>query len=261
MPETARANVVSSFTVIKGSLIDESYTALAGWDLEATDEENIERIRTTNPIGAQSENWLRDVAWVFSRRFDVEGRDQPLAVLAQRGCPLDVWKPILLWHMTRDEFLVRDFLSRWLYERYAEGIYRIRSEDVLPYLEKLPERDVEMGDTWSESTSKRVASGLLRIAADFDLLRGTQVREFATYHLPDPSLLYLLHALSEEKPGASEMLAALDWQMYMMDREEVERELLRLHQFRALRYEVAGSLGQFDLPYASAEECAEQLQF
>jgi hypothetical protein len=40
---------------------------------------------------------------------------------------------------------------------------------------------------WSETTTSRVASGLLRIAADFDLLSGTLVKEFTPFHLPDES--------------------------------------------------------------------------
>ena len=33
--------------------------------------------------------------------------------------------------------------------------------------------------------SKRVAAGLLKIAVDFGLLRGSVRKEFASYHLPD----------------------------------------------------------------------------
>ena len=42
-------------------------------------------------------------------------------------------------------------------------------------------------------------------------------------------------------------------------RDAVERELLHLHQYRKLRYEVAGSLVELTLPYGSAAEYAESL--
>jgi hypothetical protein len=258
-PQTSRSDVVSSFTIIKGSLIEETYTAFSAWDLEASQKENIDRVRDTNLIGASSENWLRDVAWVLSRRFDTEGRDRPLVRLAQRGCPLRHWKPLLLWHMTRDEFLVRDFLVNWLYEQYEEGAFRVRSDDVIPYLETLPERDVEVDSSWSESTLNRVASGLLRIAADFGLLEGKQVREFTSYHLSDEALLYLLHAMNDEMSNARQIINAPDWKMYMMGTEEVERELFRLHQYRELHYEVAGSLAQLSLPHDTLMDYAESV--
>ena len=105
-----RSKVVSSFTIIKGSLIEETYVAFQGWDFSASRYENLKRVKESNVIGASSGNWLRDVAKVINRRFDPEGRDRSLVKLAQAGCAREVWRPLLLWHMTRDESLVRDFL-------------------------------------------------------------------------------------------------------------------------------------------------------
>lgn len=258
---TERQHVVSSFTLIKGSLVEETYAAFAGWDLDRTQNENLDRLRETNWIGAKSANWLRDVAFTLSRRFDTIGRDRPLVVAAQRGCPLYVWTPLLVWHATRDEFLLRDFLEDWLFTRYQEGAFRIRSADLLPYLAALPARkEAETGtESWSESTTKRVASALLRFATDAGLLKGSQVREFVPYHLPDYSLLYLLHAIAERERNARRLLDAPDWRLYRMAPEDVEREVLRLHQYRLLDYQSAGSLSQLDLPYDSLLAFAHEM--
>ena len=81
----------------------------------------------------------------------------------------------------------------------------------------------------------------------FGLMRGTVTREFASYHLPDESFLYLLHAMIELQPNAREVVHSTDWRMFLMDAADVERELFRLHQFRRVHYEVAGSLAQIDM--------------
>jgi hypothetical protein len=57
-------------------------------------------------------------------------RDRPLARLARGRVDLEIWKPLLLWHMTRDEFLLRDFLAGWLFPAHEAGVYRIRPEDL-----------------------------------------------------------------------------------------------------------------------------------
>jgi hypothetical protein len=44
-----------------------------------------------------------------------------------------------------------------------------------------------------------------------------------------------------------------------MDASDVERELLRLHQFRKVHYEVAGSLAQLKLPHGSPADYAREL--
>ena len=153
-----RSSVVSSFTIIKGSLIDETYAVFRDWDFGKSRTENLQRVRENNTIGTTSAHWARDVAKVINRRFDPAGRDRPLVDLPLAGCDRDVWKPILLFHMTRDEFLVRDFL----------------------------------------------------------------------------------HAMADVEPNARRIVDAEDWRMFLMDTSDVERELLRLHQFRKVHYEVAG---------------------
>jgi hypothetical protein len=253
MDAPQRNKVVSSFTIIKGSMITETYEIFRGWDFTLSREENLSRMKEENPIGATSVNWLRDVYKVLHRRYDPNGPDRPLVELAKAGCSYDTWRPILLWHMTRDEFLVRDFLVNWLYPQFREGILRIRAEELHPYLEALHAKGL-VEEKWTKSTLNRVACGLLRIAADFGLLKGTAVREFEHYHLPERSFIYLLHALHETIRNAHDLVRAPDWRMYLMDTEDVERELFRLHQFRKLRYEVAGSIAQLSLPNASALE-------
>jgi hypothetical protein len=254
-----RAKVASSFTAIKGSLITETYAALTFWDSAKPKRENLAYLKESNPIGARSVTWLRDVAFVLNRRLDPSGRDAPLMLLAKAGCPIETWKPLLLWHITRDEFLLRDFLIGWLYPAFASGTYRLRPQEVQPYLDTLTKRGGTTEHAWSESTQRHVAAALLKMAADFGMLRGTQVKEFNSYHLPEQSFLYLLHAMSEEHPSARKLIAAPDWQMYLMGADEVERELFRLHQFKKLEYHVAGSLAQLTLPCRSSREFAERL--
>jgi hypothetical protein len=96
-------------------MISETYAVFAAWDFARSKRENLDRLRDENFIGASSSTWLRDVAKVLNRRFEPAGRDRALAVLAKAGCDLEEWKPLLLWHITRDEFLVRDFLLNWLF--------------------------------------------------------------------------------------------------------------------------------------------------
>lgn len=256
----ARSNVVSSFTIVKGSLIEETYAVFRDWDYALSKLENLKRVRQENTIGATSTNWALNVAKVLNRRYDPAGRDRSLVELAKSGCDREVWKPLLLYHMTRDEFLVRDFLVNWLYPQFTAGAYRLHAEDVLPYLQALSKKKcIEWSGRWSESTLERVASGLLRIAADFGLLKGAQAKEFASYHLPEQSFLYLLHAMTDSEANARRVIDAEDWRMYLVDSGDVERELLRLHQFRKLHYEVAGSLAQIKLPAASAADYAREL--
>lgn len=244
---------ISSFSIIKGSLIEETYAAFQSWDLSQSKSENLRHIREQNRVGAKSSSWLQDITRCIGCRFEPEGKDRSLVILAQKGCEREVWKPILLWHRAQNEFLVRDFLTEWLYQRYREGPYRLRTEDVVLYIKGLSKRkDIQPPPSWTESTIARVSSGLLRMAVDFGLMAGKVTREFISYPLPEHSFLYLLHAMSEVERSPRGVIESSDWHLYLMGCVDVERELLRLHQFHKLRYDVAGSIVELALPCDSS---------
>ena len=213
-------------------MIEETYAVFAGWDSTQSKRKNLDRLRAENFIGATSATWLRDVAWAFNRRFDPNDRDRALVILAKHGVDLDTWKPLMLWHMTRDEFLVRDFLMNWLYPAYGAGTFRVHADDLLRFLDSMAARGAKTERAWSETTRRRVAAGLMKLAVDFGLLRGSAVKEFASYPLPEPSFLYLLHSMLEHDQAPGKLVGSPEWRMFLMAPADVERELLRLHQFR-----------------------------
>ena len=254
----SRSAVVSSFTIIKGALVDETYAVFQKWDFSHSKKANLDAVRESNPIGMPSQSWLRDVCWVLNRRFDPGGRDKPLVRLAQAGVDAEIWRPILLWHMTRDEFLLRDFLINWLFVEFERDVLRLRPADVVPYLKSIENRGLD-APRWSEATRKRVAAGLLGIAAAMKLVRGTATKEFSDYHLREESLLYLLYAAQEQERSAARLLAMPDWRMYLMTEWDLERELFRLHQYQRLEYHRTGSVAELSLPLDSLRAYAERL--
>jgi hypothetical protein len=259
MKPPTRSHVVSSFTLIKGAMIDETYAIFTAWDFGSSKKENLDRLRRENFVGASTTTWLRDIAKVLNRRFDPIARDRTLVLLAKNGCPIDEWKPILLWHMTRDEFLLRDFLINWLFPTFVSGTYRVRTEDLYAHLRSIGRRGGTTEHAWSEKTLNRVATALLKTAVDFGLLRGSAVKEFASYHLPERSFIYLLYALRDETRSPRKVIESNDWRMFLMLPSDVERELLRLHQYRKLDYQIAGSIAQLTLPCANTYEYAERM--
>ena len=85
---SSRATVVSSFTIIKGSMIEETYAVMRDWDFARSREENLRDVRDNNTIGASSANWLRDVYKVLHRRFDPNKGDRALPMLAKASDPM-----------------------------------------------------------------------------------------------------------------------------------------------------------------------------
>ena len=249
---------ISSTSVIRAGLVEETYHALRDWDFQCSKPQNLKRLADSPTIAAVSASWRQDIVGAISRRLDPGGRDRPLTELAQAECPLDTWKPILLWHITRDEFLLRHFLVDWLYPRHAAGEQTLDAATLEPFLRsRIVNRRLKR--PWQLVTVRRIANALLQNAVDFGLAKGLAKKEFASYHLPEESFIYLLHAMADVEPNARRIVDAEDWHMFLMDTSGVERELLRLHQYRKVHYEVAGSLAQLKLPHGSSADYAREL--
>lgn len=244
---------VSTNLAIRGALIEESYRYLQSCGQSKSDDRLRHSLESVPLHG--SESWRTKVKDELRRRFDPDGAERGLARLASADCPLPTWTPLLLWHLARKDRLLYDFLTNWLYPQFRAGAVIVRAPELWPYLEALPSRGL-LSQQWSQKTISRVASQLLHVASDFGLMRGKITREFVSYHLPDESFLYLLHAMTELQPNAREVVRSTDWHLFLMDADDVERELFRLHQFRRVHYEVAGSLAQLKLPCESAADYA-----
>lgn len=249
---------ISTFSVTKGGKVAETYACFRSWDFVHGLDENLEAFRAANPILAPTEKWLSEMRRILRARFGQVAHHRPLIRLAQAGLDEATWAPILLWHLCYRELLLSDFLEQWLYPRKQEGMFRVRAADVRAYLAELKGRGL-LDREWTENTISRMASGLPAYAADFGLLQGGSVKEIAPYHLPEPALMYVLHAMMDELGNARAVLDDVRWRRFLMSRSEVEQELLRLHQRRQLHFELAGSLVSLELPNDTVSEYVEQL--
>jgi hypothetical protein len=54
MNTSTRSHVASSFTLIKGAMIDETYAVSVAWDFALSKRENLNRLRRENFIGTKT---------------------------------------------------------------------------------------------------------------------------------------------------------------------------------------------------------------
>jgi hypothetical protein len=257
---TATTPTISTFSVTKGGKVAETYACFSSWDLSASLDDNLARLREENPILAPTDAWLKEMRRIFHVRFGDIERHRPLIRLPQgpRALSQETWAPILLWHLCLRELLLSDFLESWLYPRKQEGLLRVRSDDVRAYLAELKPRGL-LDKEWKPSSVSRMASGLPSYAADFGLLQGKATKEIAPFHLPDESTLYVLHDLAADIASGEKILDDIRWRRFLISRAELEQELLRLHQHRKLTFDIAGSIVSLELPHENAEEYVEHL--
>ncbi len=238
---------VSSYLAIKGVFSESTFRICREWNLAIPAKENFREIENTNPIGASSSSWLKEFVSVLKRRFDFDGSDKVLIDLAKDGWLLDEWKAIQLWHAVKKDVLLRHFLQDWLYVRNQEGIAFITAPTVCQFLRLITTDGQTPSTGWKDNTCSRVANGLLKTACEFHLMKGRVTKQFEHYNLPERSFLHLLHQIMQREGNTKNLINAPDWRLYMMRPNDVEEELLRLHQFGKLHFERAGSFLQLTL--------------
>lgn len=250
----AATETLSSYLAIKGPFIETTFRAFSGWDLAATPKDNFEQIQQTNAVGASSDAWLKQFIKVLKIRYDLLDLDRRLIELVQSGWHIEDWRPVQLWHISRKDELLREFLASWAFDRREQGIVVLTVDSVVDFLHALVKERLGSVDSWKENTYRRVASGLLKTTTEFSLLRGHHNKEFEAYRLPERSMMYLLHALMERENNTRKVVEADDWRLFLMKTNEVEEELLRLHQYGKLRFERAGSFLELTLPCENTDE-------
>ena len=250
---------ISTRLIRKGALIEETYAVMQMWDSNLSVRGNLERIKHDNLIGAANESWLHEITTTLSSRFTDQMNIAALSHLAKGGFPIEQWAPCLLWYIGQVDELYYSFATEWLYQEFHAGTYLLRTEDVKPFVRQITHSRIASGGDLSDYGLTRAARDLLRMAADFGLLRGSAKKEFNAYHLPEDSFLFLLHAFREDESNAARIVHSADWRLFLMGHEDVERELFNLHQYRKVHYEVAGSLASLDLPHKTLFDCAKEM--
>jgi len=250
---------ISTRLLRKGALIEETYAAFQSWDLNKSVADNLAALRESNVFGARNQNWLREITATLRSRFSSQSNLLPLILLAKSDIGLAKWKPCLLWHLATSDILYRQFALDWLYPVFRNGLYRVRTDDIVPFVQEITTGQIASGGSLSEYGVVRAARDLLLMASDFGILAGSTARQFSHYHLSEESFLYILHALAEREHNPRNIIEADEWHLFLMSSQDVERELLELHQFKKVGFEMAGSIIRLELTCNSLKEYAERL--
>lgn len=248
---------VSQRLLRKGALVEETYVLFSTWDFARSLESNFDHIHYGR---FRTQAWGTEVKTTLRRRFrDIEAAT-PLIVAAKAGLPLQEWRHCLLFWVGSRERLYHEFALNWLFPEFESGRYQIRSEDVQPFVRTMWSRLSGDGSPLSDYGVVRTARDLIRMATAFGLLVGDGPRrKFAPLHLSDRCFIYYAHTIAEAEQSPSRVPTSALWRLALLQPDEVTNTFLRLHQFRKLHYDVAGSIVQLTLPCATAREYADRM--
>jgi len=241
----------------KGVFVQETYQLFANWEFDLSPELNLER----GLRGRQTtQGWDKEVVVTVRRRIRDFARVKSLIVLAQRKMSIGDWRNCLRLWVGATEEPFHTFATGWLFDERVRGRSVIRSEDLIPVVDEVAARLAPRASPISDYSRIRAARDLLKTAADLGMLEGGGPdRRFSDIALGDDVLVYYAQLIADLEGDPSRVPASRLWRLAYMSPQDVHLALLRLHQFRRLNYQVAGSLAQLALPATSAVEFADEV--
>jgi hypothetical protein len=253
-PDAVAYDVVQR--LLNNPLVEEAFELFAGWHFELTVEQNLERGLAGRYSNLGKTN---DVSATFRSRFRSPENLRSIIVLAKSRLPFADWRDCYRLWIGATEEPFRSFAIQWLFAQRPEGRYVVRVEDVRPFVANIWKTQRTQRQL-NDYGLTRTARDLIRMATSLGMLEGGgPARTFATVVLSDTSILYDAHLITEIEGTTAKLVDSPLWCLSYMSPADVHAGLLRLHQFKHLRYDVAGSLQQVSLPHRSALGFAEGL--
>jgi hypothetical protein len=240
-------------------LIGDTKTLLSHWDVDASVEENINRVQRENVFGKASRSRVEDILAIFRQRYlSEESVTKALVTLVQKKLPTAALERLLYFHSARADQLLHDAVTEVLAPRWARGLADINVHDFHRSLATWVEEGKTTGH-WSEPTITRIAQGLLSALRDFGVLQGAVNKKIGPAYFPIESFAYVMFYLKQHQPSGAKLIELPDWKLFFLHRDGVERCLFEAHQRDLLEYHVAGSVTRLTFPAKTLEEYANVL--
>jgi hypothetical protein len=242
-------SIFSQRLLRKGPLVEETFRLFAGWDFSRSVMENLD----AGLHGSfRTQGWEREVIATIGRRLKNFELMKPLIVLANNGMPLADWRDCWRLWMGATEDPFGSFVRNWLYEEFLSGRYNVRSEDAKGFASLAWANHDHDSKTLSEYGVLRAARDLLKTSTDLALLMGKgPAKTFLPAQMGDDAFLFHIHLIAAIEGSYVKVPASAHWRLALLSPEDVHRTLLRLHQYRKVDYQVAGSFVQLTLPHST----------
>ena len=112
--EWTRSSAPYTSKIIKaGALIGDTKTLLSHWDVDASVDENINRVQRDNVFGKASRSRVEDILAIFRQRYLTEKSvTKALVTLVRRKFPAAALERLLYFHSARADRLLHDAVTR-----------------------------------------------------------------------------------------------------------------------------------------------------
>jgi hypothetical protein len=249
----------SSKIIKAGALLEDTKTLFLHWNVNASVQSNLNRIKRENVFGKASRSRVEDILPIFRQRYLSEPAvTGALVSLVKNQFPSASMDRLLYFHSARADQLLYDVVTAILAPMRLQGLIDIHPAEIQNALEQRLKKEAR-SRSWSDYTVGRVTRGLLSTLRDFRVLEGSAKKVIAPAYLPLAAFAYIAFYLRRHQTSGAKLLEHPDWKLFFLSHDAVERFLLEAHQSRLLEYHAAGTVTRLTFPATTLEEYAHVL--
>ncbi len=238
-------------------LQNESLTLLSLWQPGMSSIELAKLAVQQGVLGRATEKRTKDIVSIhFAPRFLIDDANpaKQLKIFLDAGLTSAKLNQILFIHTARANPILRDFITHVYWPYFEAGKLTIGKNDAMRFIERSYEEG-RLNQRWSKSITDRIALGLVRSLADFDLAeKGRKSeRKILPLHLKKKTLLYLIFDLHFGGFDDTAIVQHADWRLFGLDVMDVVRQCQRFSgDYFILQF--SGEFARFSWNYSSREE-------
>jgi len=235
--------------------IDETKTILSTY-VECGSYEELERqVVEENILNKNTDEYRTNILREITRRHIPEKEEYtktPLMQVVTAGLRSDVVDWCLYYEFAQDPF-IRLVTTDFLFPEFERGTLAVQAVDIVEFIESIQDDYTDLRER-SESTINEAATKYLTSLRNFDLLEGTQRKQFAVTYIPDETIACVVYRLFQKSAtSASEIIGHEDWKLFLMNKSEVQRRIRDISP-QYVTYEKRGSTERLVRKHGSMED-------
>lgn len=219
------------------------------------------RVVDDNVLNKDTQKYRRDVFREVARRYipdESEFVETPLMRVLVSDTDESIKNWILYYEFSQNGLLYRLTVD-FLYQKYTGGALFIEASDVREFIAELGTSHPEI-DEWSQSTIEEASTKYLSALKNFEILKGSQKKEFAVFYVPDEVIAYVFYRIYEEdEPMKDDLISHSDWRLFLFNEDEVRRRLQGISP-RYIRYEKRGSTERIEPVFETISEVIDDFE-
>ncbi|MDZ7703662.1 MAG: BrxA family protein [Trueperaceae bacterium] len=206
--------------------------------------------------GASTARQKTLLSFFYSRYVETVVSFSALQTLLHHGSP-KAQGYLLYLHAAQGDALIRDVVSRYLFERFYAGKTRVTPAETARWVHELL---TEQGMSWNAAVATKAAHSILALLRDAGLLEGIQHKQIRYPYLTVDVAAYLVyHLRAEGFSTGKRVLEHPDWKLFLLTPSGVDEVLGRVADAGLITWVAAGSVYRLEPHHTSIEEAAHAL--